>query len=518
MAGEARSAAKAWWALAGLTLAVLAVSLDGTVLSVALPTLARGLHASESDLEWFQSGYLLVLAAAMLPVGLLGDRLGRRRVLVAALVLFGIGSIACAEAPSPGAFIAARAVLGIAGAGIIVMALSVLTVVFTAEQRPKAVGVWAAANFLALPIGPLFGGWLLTHFWWGWAFLVNVPVTLVGVAAVATLIPESRAAERPGLDVVGTVLSAAGLLAVTYGLVRAGEDGWGDAGSLGWLLAGVLTVMLFVAWERRVGREGGHALVDVALFRAASFTWGVLLAGVGALAMVGVLFTMPQFFQAVLGTSPMGSGLRLIPLVVGLLVGAVPADKIAARLGVKAAVAAGFVMLAAGLALGALTSRGSSAGFVAAWMALAGAGMGLSLSTATSTALSEVGDDGSGVAAGVLQALQKLGGPFGAAILGSLASSAYRARLHLGDLPAGAAAQARASVFDGVGVARRAGSPRLLSMVESAFTHGMDYALRASAGIAVLGVVLAIVFLPKRTASATTKRNAGKERHHVGLG
>jgi DHA2 family multidrug resistance protein-like MFS transporter len=186
-----------WWALGALTLAVLAVGLDATVLSVALPTLATALHASESDLQWFSSGYLLVLAAALLPAGLLGDRYGRKKVLLLSLALFGAGSAACAYAPSAGAFIAARMVLGLAGAGIIVMALSALTVLFTEEERPRAVGIWGAANFLALPLGPILGGWLLTHYWWGWVFLLNVPVALVGLVAAFALVPESRSGWPP---------------------------------------------------------------------------------------------------------------------------------------------------------------------------------------------------------------------------------------------------------------------------------------------------------------------------------
>src|ERR1700731_1919208 len=162
-----------WWALGALTLAVLAVGLDGTVLSVAIPTLAGALHATESDLQWFSSGYLLALTVAMLPAGLLGDRFGRKKVMLTALLLFGAGSAACAYAPTAGWFIAARLVLGLAGAGIVVMAVSALTVLFTEEERPRAVGIWGAANFLALPIGPILGGWLLTHYWWGWVFLLN---------------------------------------------------------------------------------------------------------------------------------------------------------------------------------------------------------------------------------------------------------------------------------------------------------------------------------------------------------
>src|ERR1019366_670106 len=173
--------ARRWWALAAVSLGVLAVGLDGTVLTVALPTLAKSLHASESDLQWFTSGYFLVLAASMLPAGLLRDRFGHQKVLVIALALFGVGSVACAYSVSVGEFLAARVLLGLAGAGVVVMAISALTVLFTKEERPKAVGIWAAANFLSLPVVPILGGWMLSHFWWGWVFLINAPVAALGV-------------------------------------------------------------------------------------------------------------------------------------------------------------------------------------------------------------------------------------------------------------------------------------------------------------------------------------------------
>src|SRR5205814_2136779 len=287
-----------WWALGALTLAVLAVGLDGTVLSVALPTLATALHASESDLQWFSSGYLLVLAAAMLPAGLLGDRYGRKKVLLLSLAVFGAGSAACAYAPSAGAFIAARMVLGLAGAGIIVMALSALTVLFTEEERPRAVGIWAAANFLALPLGPILGGWLLTHYWWGWVFLLNVPVALVGLVAAFALVPESRAPQRLGLDPVGMLASTAGLVVMTYGLIEAGQNSWSAISALVPMIVGLVVLVGFFLRERWLSlRSGGQPLLDLALFSSASFTWGVILAATAGLAMIGVLFTMPQFFQ-----------------------------------------------------------------------------------------------------------------------------------------------------------------------------------------------------------------------------
>ena len=491
-----------WWALGAVCLAVLAVGVDGTVLSVALPTLSKALHASESDLQWFSSGYFLVLAAAMLPAGLLGDRYGRKKVLLVALGCFGVGSAACAYSTSVGEFMAARVLLGLAGAGIIVMAISALTVLFSKEERPKAVGVWAAASFVALPIGPILGGWLLTHYWWGWVFLINVPVVLVGLSAAAALVPASRASTRPGLDLVGVATSGAGLVALTYGLIKAGQDGWTDISALLLMIAGIASLVGFFIWERRLTRKpGGQPLVDLTLFSSASFTWGVILAALAILAMIGVLFTMPQYFQGVLGMEPIGSGLRLLPLIGGLVVGAVPADRVVRIVGAKVAVAAGFVLLAAALATGATTTIGSSGFYVGAWMAVVGVGMGIALATASSAALVELSEEKSGVGSAVLQAVNKVGGPFGTAILGSVLSAGYLSRLDLSGLPVTSATAVRQSVFGGVAVAQQIHSASLLGSVRSAFVHGMDMALLASSGIAVVGVLLAICFLPRTNAS-----------------
>ena len=507
-----------WWALGAVSLAVMTVGLDGTVLSVALPTLSGALHASESDLQWFSSGYLLVLAAAMLPAGLLGDRYGRKKVMLFALGMFGVGSAACAYSTSVVEFLAARLLVGLAGAGVIVMAITALTVLFSKEERPKAVGVWAAANFLALPIGPILGGWLLNNYWWGWVFLINVPVALIGMAAVAALVPESRASERPGMDPAGVAASAAGLVAVIYGLIKAGQDGWSNTGALLFMFAGVALLVGFFGWERRLSRRpGGQPLLDPTLFRSASFTWGVILASVPILAMLGVLFTMPQYFQGVLGTNAMGSGLRLLPLIGGVVAGAVPADRVAGLVGAKVAVAAGFVLLAAGLFLGATTSVGSSGLFVAAWMAVAGAGLGVAMATATSAALGELTEEHSGVGSAVLQAVNKAGGPFGIAILGSVLTGGYLARLSLSGLPAPAAAAVRQSVFGGVAVAQKIGSASLLTSVRTAFVHGMDMAILVSAGFALAGLVLTLLFLPQTNApKATTQAHADKERAVTG--
>ena len=487
-----------WWALAALDLGVLAVGLDVTVLSVALPTLAASLHASESDLQWFSSGYALVLAAGMLPAGVLGDRFGRKRVLIGALVLFGAGSVICAYAVDPGQFIAGRLLLGAAGAAIVVMALSVMAVLFSEAERPRAVGVWAAANFLALPIGPIFGGWLLTNYWWGWIFLMNVPVALLGVVAALALIPESRSSQKPALDPLGMLLASAGLAGVTYGLIELGRNGWTDGPSLSMAVAGAAVVYAFFVWERRLTRLGASPLIDLSLFRSPGFTWGVILAALGGLALIGMVFTMPQYSQGVLGLDPQGAGIRLLPIILGLVLGAVPADRIAARVGARATIAAGFAITAAGLLAGATTRVDSSAWFVAGWMAVVGFGMGVGFATAASTALKNVPSDRSGVASALIQAMQKVGAPLGSAIFGSVLVTVYQSQLDVTGLPPAAAAAVKQSVFAGVAVAQKLHTAALLDSVRESFVRGMDAALFASAGVAALAIVVALVFMPGR--------------------
>ena len=494
-----------WWALSAVCLGCLAVGVDGTVLSVALPTLSKALNASESDLQWFMSIYFLVMAASMLPAGLLGDRFGRKRVMLLALGLFAVGSAGSAFSTSVAEFMATRVLMGMAGAGIIVMAVSAVTVLFTAKERPKAVGFWAAANFISFPIGPILGGWMLTEFWWGWVFLINVPVALLGLTALIALVPETRAAKRPGIDILGIAASAAGLVTLTYGLIEAGQNGWGDVGALTLMIVGVAVLVGFLLWEGRLSRlAGGQPLLDMKLFTSASFTWGVILAALPVLAMISILFTLPQYFQGVVGTDAMGSGLRLLPMIAGLMLGAIPAAQVVRVVGAKVVVAAGFFLLAVGLLVGAMTSLSSTGLFTAAWMFVAGMGVGMSMATATSAALVELSRERSGVGGAVLQAVNKIGGPMGTAILGSVLSVGYLAGLHLAGLPAAAATAVRQSIFGGVAVADRLGSASLLASVRTSFVGGMDTALLLGAAIAAGGAVVTIVFLPQTNSAKET--------------
>ncbi len=495
-----RPAPGRWLALGGISLGLLAAGLDITVLSLALPTLSGSLHANESQLQWFVTAYTLALTAAMLPAGLIGDRVGRKRVMLAALAVFGAASAACALAPSAAVFIAARVALGLAGAAMVVMALSIITVLFDEAERPRAIGIWGAANFLALPLGPIVGGWMLANFWWGWVFLVNVPVVLFGMVAVAALVPESRSASRPAIDWPGVAGSSAGLTLFMYGVIEAGRVGWGDAGTIGPLVAGVLVIAAFVVWELRLASTGRAPLVDLTLFRSPSFSGGVVLAAMGIFGLAGLLFTLPQLWQGVQGLDAQGAGARLLPVIGGMVVAAVVADRIAVRAGARITLALGLLLLAIGLGVGSSLTLGSSDAFTAGWTFVTGLGCGLALATAASAAMVELDAERSGVGSALVQAVIKLGPAFGAAVLGSVMNDAYRGGVPVTGLPADVAATVQSSVFAGMAVAHQAGSAALAEAVKLAFVGALGDALRIAAVIAVVGVPIALALLPGRTA------------------
>ena len=504
-----------WWALGALSLVVLAVALPATILSVALPTLASALGANASELQWFVSAYTLVLAAGVLPGGLLGDRFGRKKVLVLALLIYAVGSVLAATAKNPGMFVAAQAVLGLGAAFVIPLVLSGLAVMFTAEERPRAVGIWAAANFLALPLGPIVGGWVLSNLWWGWVFLMNLPVLALALVAVLVLLPESRSPERPALDPVGIVASSTGLAVLTFGMVKAGQDGWGSAGSLGGILGGLALLVAFGLWEKA---RGTRALIDLTLFANKRFLWGTIIAGLGIFAFFGLMYAAPQYFQAVLGTDAMGSGVRLLPLLGGMMVGAGGADRLAAKAGAKVTVTLGFLVLAGALVLVTLTTATSGYGLAATWSALGGFGAGLALATASSAALAAITEDRAGVASALMQAVQKLGTPLAAAILGSVMNAGYADNLTLTGLPPQAADAVRDSVFAGVAVADQLGSAVLLTEVRTAFVAGLDQLAWVGAGVTVLGALLTLLFLPARaTRVAAAAPEPAESGHDVAI-
>ncbi|WP_330252410.1 MFS transporter [Nocardia sp. NBC_00565] len=489
-----------WLALGALAVAMLTIGLDMTVLTVALPTLAVDLNANTGALQWFSTAYTLALAAVMLPAGALGDRYGRKKLLLGALVLFGAASLACAFATTAGQLIAARVVLGVAAAVMIPLSLAVLPVLFSdPAQRAKAMNIWVTSTALGLPLGPILGGWLIDNFWWGSVFLINVPMVVLGAAAVAVLVPESRNPEQRPMDLPGVVLSILGMLGVTYGFIRLGDKGWGNGLGWGALLGGAAIVVVFIAWQRRAG----FPLIDLGLFRSSGFRWGAAFTVIITFGLFGLFFTVPQYYQAVLGVDALGSGLRLLPMIGGLLIGSRLGDRLQPKLGPALMVALGLAALALGLGLGALTTVGTSYWFIACWVGLTGAGMGLALPVGMAVALDNLEVARAGMGSALVQALRQAAGTIAVALLGTVLATVYR-----GDLGALNVDPIGDSVNAGVAVAKSTGNAAMLEQVQSAFASGMSAMLWVCAVICAVAVPLALWVLPRRATAAQNRAEA----------
>ena len=493
-----------WWALGALAVSLLTVGLDLTVLNVAVPTLAVDLGATTTQLQWFGNAYTLALAALLLPAGLLGDRFGPKKLLLGALAVFGLASLWCAYAGSPGELIAARVVLGVGAAFLIPLSLSLLNVLFPPEERAKALTMWVMATFVGIPLGPLLGGWLLDHFAWGSVFLINVPLTVVGVVAVLFLVPLTPGSGRGGIDYAGIALSAAGLVALTYGFVYAGEHGWADPLTLGLIALGVVLLAVFGWAQTRVAAP----LADLALFREPRFVWGAVLATVASFALMGLLFVLPQLFQAVQGADALQTGLRLLPLIGGMLVSAKIAERLGAAFGVRVVVTGGFLLLAAGLGWGSTTSAASGYGLTVGWEIVIGLGTGCTLPPLMSMAMGALTEGRSGAGSALIQVLRQVGGTIGVAVLGTVLNGVYRDGVAVQGLPAPVADAARGSASAAVAVAGKLHLPALADSARAAFTDGMAATLWVCAGLGVGGALLAVFFLPGRAAAGTEPRES----------
>ncbi|MFD5011435.1 DHA2 family efflux MFS transporter permease subunit [Streptomyces chartreusis] len=481
-----------WWALGALVASMLTLGFDMTILNVALPTMAADLGATTGQQQWMADAYVVVFAALMLPAGLLGDRFGRRRMLITGLGVFLAGSLIGALAGDVNAVIAARAVMGVGAALVTPLSLSVLPTLFGPEERTKAVGIASAASALGLPLGPIIGGWLLNHFWWGSVFLINVPMAAIGIAACLFLLPETKDPASPKVDTVSTALAATGLGALVYGIIEAPARGWGDPLVLGMLGAAVLLIAALVVRERRVERP----MLDMTLLAHRGFLFNTVAATLVTFILTGLLFVLPPYLQAVLGHDALGTGVRLLPMMGGLLVASRLAPQVVARFGARAAVSAGLVVLAFAGFLGSRTTVDSGYGFVALWLTITGLGFGLSLIPAMNGGLSALPRDRAGSGSGLLMTLRQVGGAIGIALLGSLLAGAFRDRLDVTGLPAGAADTAGESVVAAHLVAERAGSAELAASANSAYVHGMGIVLLVCGIAALVSALLAAAFLP----------------------
>jgi EmrB/QacA subfamily drug resistance transporter len=496
-----RADPRRWSVLGVLCLSLLVVGLDNTILNVALPSLVRDLHASNTQLQWIVDAYTIVFASALLVAGSLGDRFGRRGALLIGLVIFGGGSAASAFAGSAGQLIVTRGVMGIGGALIMPATLSILTNVFPPEELGRAIGIWAGVSGLGVAIGPMVGGWLLDNFWWGSVFLVNVPVIVLALVAVVVLVPTSRDPSAPPLDGLGFVLSAAGITALLFGIIEAPTHGWSSAPILVAFAIGALLLAGFVAWE--VHTE--HPMLDVRFFENARFSAASVAVTLVFFAMFGSLFFLSQYLQFVLGYDPLQAGIRTLPVAAALMIAAPTSSALVRRAGTKLVVAGGLAVVA--IALGLLTQATATSGYllVAIVLLVLGLGMGTAMAPATESIMGSLPPEKAGVGSAVNDTTRQLGGALGVAVLGSVMQSAYVARVdtipQLRQLPPAALDAVRSSVGGAAAVAARLPEQfraPFERVVNDAFVHGMTRAVVFGAVVALLGAVVALVFLPAR--------------------
>lgn len=487
-----------WWALGALVLAMLVVGLDGTVVSVALPTLSTAVGATNSQLQWMSDAYIVVLAVALLPAGLLGDRYGRKRVLLTGLLLFGFASLAGTLVQSADALIAVRAVMGLGGAAIMPLTMSILPSMFDRAELPRAVGVWAASSALGIPLGPIIGGWLLQTFWWGSIFFLNVPTVAAAFAAAVWLLPESRDPRARRFDPLGLLLGVVGLAALVFGVIEGPQWGWADARVLAGLVGGLAFLVALVAWENRADEP----MMDLGLFHDRNFLWGSIAATFASFALFGGLFVLPQYLQAVLGEDPVGTGVRLLPMMAGLLVAARGSDRVVTRVGARFVVGGGLLLAAAGLLLGATTGMRDGYGFTAVWLVVLGLGTGFTLIPAMGALMVTLPRDRAGMGSALVQTLRQCGSALSVALLGSALAARYTARLHLHGLTSGVAHAVRDSVGSGVAVASRLHDRGLLLDTRQAFVHGMDLVLLICGVLAVPTALAVMLWLTGRNGEA----------------
>ncbi|MHC5258646.1 DHA2 family efflux MFS transporter permease subunit [Streptomyces sp. UC4497] len=489
---ESRPDPRRWWALGALVASMLVLGFDMTILNVALPTIAGDLGATTGQQQWMADAYIVVFAALMLPAGLLGDRFGRRRMLIGGLGVFLAASVVGAFAGDVGWVIAARALMGVGGAFVMPLAMSVIPSLFARDEQTKAIGAISAASALGMPLGPIIGGWLLDHFWWGSVFVLNVPMVAIGITACLFLLPESRDPAAPKVDLVSTVLTALGLGTLIYAIIEGPEKGWSSAVVLGGFLASVVLIGALVLRERRVARP----MLDLSLLSHRGFLTNTLAATLGMFIMAGMLFLLPQYLQAVLGIDSLGTGLRMVPMMGGMLVAARLAQPLVAKFGARAVICVALVVLAFAAFLGARTTVDSGYGFTALWLSIAGIGIAFAMIPAMGGAMGALAKDQAGRGSGLLSTVRQTGSALGVALVGALVSGAYAGRLATAGLPDAAADVARDSVIGAHVVAGKLGDRALAASADGAFVHGMDLALVVIGIVALAAALLTAVLLP----------------------
>jgi EmrB/QacA subfamily drug resistance transporter len=485
--------------LPALLLPSFVISLDTTIVNVALPTLNRDLGASTSQLQWIVSAYSLVFAALLLASGSLSDRVGRKGMLLAGMAVFGLAGAAGGLAGNPEQLIVARGVMGVGAAMIFPATLSLISNIYTGRaERARAIGLWGAVAGAAVALGPIVGGWLLETFSWSAIFFAMAPIAAVAAALVARSVPTSRDPEAPRADRPGLLLSTAAMALLVFTIIEAPDHGWSAPATLAGFACAGLLLAAFIAWQRRAPAP----LLDVGLFRNLRFTAASASVTVVFFALSGFLFLITQYFQLFKGYGPLSTGVRMLPVAISVAVMSVLGTRFAVRYGTKIVVATGLSFLAVFFVWASTDTADTSYGVMAAQMVLSGSGMGLTSAPATEAIMGVVPAAKAGVGSAINDATRILGAALGVAVLGSIYASLYSSRLAEG-LPAGLSASDAAAAGSSAGAALEVAARvdpalggKLSAAVSSAFFDGMSTSFLVAAGVCTAGAVLAGALLP----------------------
>jgi len=491
--------ARRWKTLAVLSLSLLIIGLDNTILNVALPSLQEHFGCSSSTLQWIVDSYLLVFAVLLLTMGTLGDRFGRKRALQGGLVLFGGASLCVLLVDSAGQLIAVRSAMGIGGALIMPATLSIISNVFPREERSKAIGIWAAFAAIGIGLGPLFGGLLLEFFDWQSVFLLNVPVSAIALAAGFVLVPNSRDPKPGAFDFPGVALSVGALGTLVYAIIEAPSKGWTDRWILGCFAVSALLAAAFVRWELRTPSP----MLNLDFFRNPRFSVASGGIGIASFSLFGGIFGMTQFLQDAHGYSALQAGAAMTPLALGLVMGAGSSTKIVPRLGTTPVVTAGLSLMGLLLSLSLAWSADMPYWPLGFWFWGLAISMGWVMAPSTDSVMGAVPPEKSGVASAMNDVTRQVGGALGTAIIGSLISSFYASRI--GDDVASLPEPARSAAEDSIGQANAVATSlphdqgtSLTSAAADAFTTALGIGFTAAAVVAILGAFAVRRWLPAR--------------------
>ncbi|TAN29546.1 MAG: DHA2 family efflux MFS transporter permease subunit [Actinomycetota bacterium] len=491
-----------WLALAILCISLLMISLDNTVLNVALPTLVQDMHSTNTQLQWIVDSYLIVYAGLLLSVGSVADRIGRKRVFLSGLVIFALGSTWAAFSGSSGVLTAARALMGLGGAGMMPSTLSIITGMFhRSDERQRAIGVWSATTGIGVAIGPIVGGLLLAHFWWGSVFLINLPIAVIGFVLAVLVLPESRdrSAQRP--DPVGAIFSIVGLGFVLWSLIEAPIRGWSSSLVIVAGVVGLGLLTLFVLFERR----SSHPMLNLSFFRSRRFSAAVSSVGLVSFGLFGSLFVLTQYLQFNLGYTALQTGIRILPAAAAIAVVAPLSSLMVRFIGTKLTAGTGLVIVAGGLWQISGTTASTTYSGVVVGMIMLGIGMGMVIPSATESVMGSLPGRHTGVGSAVNGTFLQTGGALGVAVIGSLMSTRYQDRIIASlapfHVPGNVMHIVEGSVGGALGVAAQVGGATgsvLAGLARSAFISGLDLALLVGAGFAFVGALIVFFALPSR--------------------